>query len=258
MPTAKPQPEEVMRVLNTWGDVIEQLLAGETTPHELAAYLDRSQRTIRRSLETLEENGLVCHRKNAYRLTQLGHQIAWAHCDYQQRIERVTEAAPLLIRLPFTPVLPWEVLDGVEQTIAPPAAPDVPFDDVERSMKGANTIRGIAPHIERQYVEVFGQHVFEFSTEVELILAPETIGSAGTFYPDQWDAALERDHFTVWPVEDVPPFGVILVDAAVVWIGVYPENGGGLVGTLRNDTETAVQWAREFFERYRTQADGTL
>lgn len=242
------QPAEAMRFLNNWDDVIEQLLAGETTAHELDTYLSRSRRSIKRVLKRLDEKGLVNCEKNSYWLTQLGRQIAWAHCDYTQRIETVTDAAPLLTRFPTAPMLPSEMIDGVEQTIAPSAAPDVPFGEIEASMEEASHVRGIAPHVERQYVDVFGHHISELGTKVELILDPDTRESTSTFYPEAWEAALESDNFTLWPVDEVPEFGLIIVDEDVAWIGIYPPAGSGLIGTLRNDTEAAVEWAIEMFE----------
>lgn len=125
---------------------------------------------------------------------------------------------------------------------------------VETSMERADRVRGIAPEARQRYVEVFADHIFRQRTDVGLILEQETIANLDEYYTAQWRGALEHPNCTIWQAETVPPFGLIIVDQSDVWIGVY-QDGGGLIGTLHNDSRPAVEWAQGLYERYREDAE---
>lgn len=248
------EPADIMRFLDNWGDIIEQLLAGETSVQELGLYLDRPPRTIRRALATLADHGLVVREHNAFRLTQFGRHVAWTFCGYRQQLRDVTDAAELLACLSFEAPIGCELMDGVAVERYPETVPDVAFDEVEISMEGADRVCGIAPEARQRYVEVFAGHVFRQRTDVELILDQETITNLDEYYTSQWRGALNHPNCTIWQTDTVPAFGLIIVDQSDVWVGVY-QDGGGLIGTLHNDSMAAVEWALALYERYRENAE---
>jgi predicted transcriptional regulator len=249
------QPGDILASLNRRGEVIEQLLAGETTQRELVTYLDLSRRTVGRALDTLIEEGFVRRVDgNTYRLTLFGRQIAQSHCEHMRRITRLARAASLLDRLPDVTMIDARLMDGVEIEHAPACDPDILFDAIERSIEDADSVRGIAPYSRRRYVEVFGAHVF-METEVELILERERIAQIVGNYQETWREAITQENLTVRSTETEPDYGLIIVDDELVWLGVYPENGGGLVGLLKNNSLEAVEWAIEVFASYRADAN---
>ncbi|WP_248908186.1 helix-turn-helix transcriptional regulator [Halocatena marina] len=257
MPTTEADADEVLRLLHKYGDVITQLLSDELTVHELALLLDPSQRTIRRVLETFDEQGLVVQEKNAYRLTQYGRQVAWLQCQHNRRISEVIDASEVLANLPGDAAIGCEMMRGVEAKTYPSSMRDVAFDPVEDSMESADRIRGISPEVRDRYVQLFTRHIFNYETEVELILEMEMIQGLNNFYSTELREAISAHNCSIWPAETVPAYGLIIVDEAEVWIGVY-RNGGELMGTLYNDSSQAVAWAIDLFDSYREQADRVL
>lgn len=256
MPTVDIDTDEIRDLLRRQGDVIVQLIGGRKTVQELAAILEPSQRTIRRALETYASNGLVSQEINTYQLTHLGKQIATARCQYTRRETAVLDAADVLSHVPREASIGYDMLDGVESSSYPESMPDVAFNPIEESMKGADRVRGISPEARDRYVQVFSEHIIR-GTEIELILENATIENLDTFYGAEWRDAISKPNCSVYPAETVPEFGVIIVNQSEVWIGVY-RDGGEMMGTLYNDSGRAVAWAIDLFKDLRCRSDEAL
>lgn len=247
--------EELLELLRKWGDVIEQLLTGESSQQELNAYLDLSRRTIGRALSEFEEMGVVTHEKNNYWLTHYGRQVAWARCEYTSRIEAVEEAAPLLKRLPGNIPLGCEILDDAEIVVEPEAAPESAWVPVDRAVAEGDEVKGIAPKVTRSYIDTFYGEIVEENTAVELILPQSVFTAIVANYDREWQAAITTENCWFGAFNGVPPFGMLIIDDSEVWIGVYRDSGSALAGTLHNDSEAAVEWALDLYERCRRKSE---
>lgn len=257
-----PTPTEIRESLSEWGNLIEQLLAGEATVQELSTYFDPSPRTIRRALERLVDEGLVTRNETApttYQLTHFGRQIAWEYCDHQQRIETLAEADDLLSRLPEGAPLGREIMTDAEIVIEPPEVPESAWQPVDRAVDRADQVRGIAPKVTASYIDTFYEQIVEQETEVELLLPRDVYASIIQNYEREWRSAIVAENAWFGSVEEVPPFGMLIIDGIDVWVGVYhEERGSALEGTLRNDSPIAVAWAVDLFQDYRANATNVL
>lgn len=254
MPVSEIQPSDIKQLLDKRSVIIEQLLAGETTPHELDVHLELSRRTINRSLDDLIDIGLVAHEQNAYRLTHFGRTVAQMHCEYLRHIGTVADAAPLLERLPAGSEVGSEMIAGVEVAIEPELAPEAAWVPVDRAVDAANSVRGFAPRVTRSYVATFYEQVVEEDTAVELVLPEDVLSAIVANYDHEWRSAITADDCWFGSVASVPPFGLIIIDESEVWVGVYRDGGSALAGTLRNESSRAVAWAVDLYNRYRSDA----
>lgn len=250
--------EQITQAVNKWGDVLGQLLVGEMSPQELDAALDSSGRTIRRALEEFETAGLIHREEATVSLTQFGRLVALAHSNYRDYLQSITEAADLLSHLSGSPPIGCPMMEGARTEMYSESVPDTAFESIARSMRDADRIRGFSPVARDHYVGAFSEHIFTYETEVELILEHETVEGLDEHYPDVWHQALSKSNCRIWPVEEVPEYGLIIIDNAEVWLGVYRQGGIGLMGAVHNDTPGAASWATNLWERYRSQAGNPL
>jgi predicted transcriptional regulator len=247
--------EDVARLLTNREDIVAQLLDGPATVRDLDTALDRSRRSIAQVLDSFAEYRIVRKCSGLYQLTVPGEYLAEAYADYTHVVDSVENHAELLARVPVDAELDARMIDGADITGDTVADPDTLFDPIEASMDDANRIRGMSPVLRRRYVDVFSDHIFGQETAVELLFDQNTVASIGNFYPEEWRVALGRENFTAWQSDEIPPFGVIIVDDALVWVGMYREPGqGDMVGTLYNTSDTAIKWASDLFERYQDRA----
>lgn len=259
MAATDTQPGEIRELLDERWAIIEQLLAGEATTHELTAYLEPSRRTIKRGLDDLVDYGLVAREKNAHRLTHFGRMGAKMQCNYMRQMGTTLKAAPLLERLPPGTEIGCEMMDSVEVAIEPELAPEAAWEPVHRAVDSADRVRGFAPKVSRSYVSTFYEQVVEENTGVELVLPEDVLAAIVANYDHEWRSAITADNCWFGSAEsDVPPFGLIIIDQSEVWVGVYRDSGNALAGTLRNDTGSAVGWAVELFNRYREDATDVI
>lgn len=245
--------EEILRLLQNRGDVLEGLLADEMPIQVIDAWIGRSDRTTRRIVRDFEDHGLVVRDENVVTLTQFGRQLALAHHQYMDHVRTAKQSKELLVKLPGEAQIGCELMGGARTETYPDS--DAAFDTVALSMRGADRIRGVAPTARGRYVDVFSEHIFDHRTEIELILGHDSIESLDEHYTGAWRDALDEPNCEIWPAESVPEYGLIIIDDAEVYLGVYD---GELMGTIHNDSSAAVEWAVDIFDEQREQAGDAL
>lgn len=249
------QTHKLITTLNNRSAIIERIRTGPKTKHDLYTALDTSRRSIDRAIDALLDVGVIWNGASGYKLTLFGRFAADIHGPYHEQIQSLVNAAAVLEHLPYDAPLDCRFMDDVSVTVSPEAAPQAAFGPVAASINRGERVQGIAPVVMPQYVDVFYGEIVEHGTEVELILPTDVIAAIVGHYSEEWQSAIMAANCTIWSVETVPTFGVIVVDEEIVWIGAYQDSGGGLAGTLRNDSQEAVEWAVEFFDQWREKAE---
>lgn len=235
------------------------LLQDEGKRHgELNEILDESPRNISRRLSELEAEALVtkCENGGEWHPTLTGELTFNLAQEHERVYEGIAKARSLIGRLPPDSDIDYRILDGADVDIGPEEAPQAPFVPIQEAVEEADHVVGFAPIVMPWYVDVFHEQITEHDMRVELVLGSSTLAATVANHSREWQEALNAANCQFWSreQEDMPAFGLVIVDQEEVWLGVYRGPGGALAGTLRNDSRPAVEWAMECFRRHKNPA----
>lgn len=212
----------------------------------------RSRHSVSRALDRLEEMGLTTETGGSWELTLTGesaYEITQLHVDAWSTL---ANSAELLAQLPNDAPIGCEMMNGMDVAAGVDAAPQAAFGPIEESIRSADHIQGYSPIVVDRYVDVVYDEVVNHGTHAELVLPKEVIFATVEEYPQEWQDALAAANYAIWRMDQTPDFGLLIVDQAEVWVGIYRD--GTLTGTLKNDTQDAVEWALERFKCCRSDA----
>lgn len=213
-----------------------------------------SSSTLRRTLRDFENRRWIERDGYQYEATQLGQLVATAMTDVLERFETEHELRDI-----------WEWLPGngydfklsmcADATIAVADADD-PYRPVTRFIdlvERSETFRfvGFDIAILEPCKEQFTRAIVD-GMEAEIINPPRVVRYVRSSYPDLFAEALDSGNLTVRLHDDLPSFGVCLVDDRVAISGYDPDSVTvrALVDT---DGEAAREWAEDIYARYRRQ-----
>jgi predicted transcriptional regulator len=100
--------------------------------------------------------------------------------------------------------------------------------------------------------EAFRQAVRE-GTETERIDSPSVARHMCETYPERCAALQERDNLTILVHDDLPPYGLTLVDDRVAVSGYDPERGS-VTAVVDTDAPAARAWGESVYASYRADA----
>jgi predicted transcriptional regulator len=239
---------ELLSLLAHRGDLIRCINDGIQDKRELAGELDVSRSTINRGLRELEEHGVVRDHSKRYELTLYG-QFA---LQLYRHTERLTDARLLFPNLPCE--TPFEILPGANVTVAERQAPRRPVKTVGELIESATRVHGVFVAILPTHAESISKRIRNDVLSADFVIGDKTLNHLLTKQADTLQTALQADSCTVWQSNADFSFNLVVADEAAMSLGVYDDRGR-LLGTLVNDTETAVAWALDTFQKYRATAE---
>lgn len=231
---------------------LEQLLDGPLDRRDLQDALDVSRSTSYKAVRELEEAGLVERTAGDYALTLKGRLLAAEHRRYLTVVESICRPESLLDLLPSDTEFDAAVLVGSDVRIADRHAPGMLVREIERIVTDATALKGTAPVVIPEYVELFREGIIERGLTADLVFAAPVLEHLFEVYREPFLAAFEGD-LDVRRTEEELPFGLILVEepSPTVAVVVYGPSGE-LAGLVENDSEATLSWARDRWTRYVT------
>lgn len=249
------QTEELARTVWDNGRLLTMLREESRRQVSLAKRLDRSRRSVTRTLNNLEESHLVEQRDEEWGLTIAGTAAVDLFELHSETWSTLSDAGDLLSSLPNDADIGCRMMDGMDVVEGLDAAPQAAFRVVEASIRTANHVQAISPIVVDRYVDVINDKILQ-GMETELVLPVEVIHATVDLYSREWQDSLAAMNCSIWSMEDYPDFGLAIVDQEEVFVGIYRD--GSLAGTLRNDTEASVEWATEIFDCCRDDATSVI
>jgi predicted transcriptional regulator len=252
MPTDDVDSELLLEPLKRV-QALERLLEGPATRGELQDELDVSRATLHRVATFLEDEEMAEEADDGLSLTTVGHEVANAAVEYEERVGTARQLAPLLneFDLEALPVpLDPEVLSDADVVRPKPGQPGRPAQQVVDAVDGAERIRGLAPVVIPIYVEAYHREILD-GTEVELVFAPDVIEGLEETYIDKFGEALETGRLDVSVTEEVP-LGLYITPEKVGIAGYDADDVLQIV--VESRSEAVREWAEAVFEAYRVEA----
>lgn len=248
-------PADVLEELARRSDLLRALASGPRSKRDLVASLSRSRSTVDRAVRELESYGFV-ERDDGVALTLRGRLVLDAFDDFANTVDAVADADTLLDPLPAGATLDPILLRDATVVGPDPVSPQRPFTAYQNLVYDAVEIRGFAPAVLQDNVDVFRDRIVEQGLSADLTVSPDALDELVTTHADPMDEALASGNLTLRRATTTLEYGLMLVEQAertVVCALFYDERG--LVGSLHNDSPDAVRWAEGVYERLRNDAE---
>lgn len=222
---------------------------------ELCEVTGVSSSTMRRTVAAFEDRNWV--RKDGYRYaaTRLGDVIAAEMESLLERVETERTMRAVWHRLPDAiREFPIETWDGLTVTTAEPDSPYRPVKRFESLLERTTAVRILRPEVAlMEFCLDAVVALLDDGVEITVIDRPECHAYFFSTYPERSAAMVRRDNFTVLEHDDLPAYGVGLLDDRVT-ISCY-ESGSGTVRALIDADDPAVrEWGRSAYDRHAVDA----
>ena len=210
-----------------------------------------SSSTIRRTLREFEDRGWIQRDEYRYQTTPLGAFIASAMADLIDRFETERQLRDVWQWLPgeangFT----IEMCTGAAVTRADADDPYGPVNRFMSLVREAEEFRfaGIDVALLEPCKEELCQQIVD-GMEAEIIEPPRVAQYIRTTCPELFAEALDSGNLTVRLHDDLPPYGVGLIDDRIAICG-YDADSASVRVLVDNDASDLHEWAESEFRTY--------
>lgn len=222
---------------------------------ELCELTGVSSSTMRRTLDEFDARLWIRKDGRRYVATPLGEAIA---SGMENLIERVETERTLRYVWHWLPDaigdLPFETLSELIVTVAEPDAPYRPVARFESLLRETTTVRILRPEVALMdpCFDVLHRLIDE-GVEMTLIDRPACHAYFQSTYPDRSSEMMKQDNFTVLAHDDLPRYGLGLLDERVT-ISCYEQGSGTVHALIDTDAPAVREWATSVYETYRAGA----
>jgi predicted transcriptional regulator len=213
-----------------------------------------SQSTIGRTLRDFEDREWIHRDGRYYEETQLGSFVVAGMQELIDRLDTEQTFRDIWRWLPteasgFT----LEMWADAVVTTAESADPYRPVNQFLSLLQDTDRFRfiGFTLALLEPCMEDLCQRITE-GMEAEIIDPPSVVEYIRTTYPDQSAEALESGNLTVRVHDDLPSYGVGIVDDRVAVSGYDPDSGTVQV-LIETDAPEAREWAESIYRSYRRE-----
>ncbi|QZX98494.1 helix-turn-helix transcriptional regulator [Halobaculum rubrum] len=248
---------EVASVLAKRRDVLAALCDGPVQKRRLVDELGVPRTTLDRGVRELVDAGLAERADGGVRATAVGARALSERDRYRTRLDGLKRGGPLFEALPDDTELDARFLAEASVSRPDPALPDGVVERLFESVRAADAVYGVAPAALSGHLDTFDAEATAGGAVPEMVVTPAVLEHLIEQRREQFAAELRAGtvEFFCAPVEIA--FGVWVAahddrddEAGVV---VYTDTGVG--GVAVNDDPGAVDWARERFDRARSDAE---
>lgn len=222
---------------------------------ELCESTGVSSSTMRRTLDEFGDRIWV--RKDGYRYeaTRLGVAIATGMQELLRRVETERTLRSVWHWLPVAiSELPFETWSEMTVTVADPDAPYRPVGRFKALLEESTTVRFLRPEVALMDLCFDLLHrLLEEGVDVTVIDRPECHTYFLSTYPDRSSEMLRQDDFTVLEHDDLPPYGVCLLEDCVI-ISCYEPESGTVRALIDTEAPAVREWAASVYEDHRDEA----
>lgn len=233
---------------------LRTLRADPMTRAELVTALDVSRTTIHRTVQSLDERGLLVQDDGKLALSVLGATVADEVATYRRRINAADHLHPFLDTIDELPAgLDVGLFADALVTEMSPTNPYAPVGRFMTLLRDSGSLSGFdTTTVAPVFVEEIRNQILG-GMETEVIYLQAIVDDITSTYPDATVAAMDSGQLTLWTHEELP-FGLAIFDDRL-GLGGYDPDSGLLRAFVDTDDPDARRWGLDLFERYRETAD---
>lgn len=222
---------------------------------DLLEMTEASASTIGRTLREFEERRWIEKDGHQFEATQLGGFVAAGMRELIERMETEQQLRDVWQWLPtqasgFT----IEMASDAVVTVAGADDPYGPVRRFESLFRDTTTLRFLRPEVALMDLcfDILYRRV-EDGVDMTLIDRPECHTYFLSTYPNRSSKMVQRDNFTILEHDDLPPYGIGLLDDCVT-ISCYEQGSGTVHAIIDTDAPAVREWAESTYESYRREA----
>jgi len=221
---------------------------------ELIESLDIPRSTLDDIVRDLEHADLVEYHDGKWQLTLLGRYTLNHHTRYKEGLESLTNATPVIKELPRDTPVERRFLRDAEVHVATTPVPDEVMQVFLDAVGSATHVRGVTPLAMVGYIDSFYRAATTGSdAQLEAVLPLETFERLQTLHPDSTEKAMDDDDITLYHADIPVTFSLWIADDDHAGLIVYADQG--VQGILINDTDDALNWATDQYDRIQKDAE---
>jgi len=235
--------------------VLAALSDDPRTRRDLEDLTDVSRTTVGRTLRAMERRCWVERTGDCYRATPLGQFVHAAAAAFVDRLETARKLRTVWDLLPLAELgVDLEIWAGANVTVAEADAPYAPVNRFVSLLEESERMRFVGSDIglleacmgdmRRLVVGGMGADVVDPPAHARYVLDA---------YPEFCEALFASGNLALHAHEDVPGYGLGVLDDRVVVCGYHPEEGTARV-LVDTDDPDVREWAEETFATYRREA----
>jgi predicted transcriptional regulator len=237
--------EDLVITMTRRGDVMSELAEGRKRKREIASSISISRSTVHRSLQQLQELGLVDETGDGYALTGYGRTAFEAHQDFLAQASRFQESRELLQAIPREYAFPSQVFEDVDVVQPEPFALNRPVNSLEEVLDAARGITWLAPIITVRLLDVLEKRVTGRALGGRVILTEEVVGKLHGERPGTLASLCDAEEVPLEQTGSPVPFGLLLVEDEEPTLCVVVHDDAAVRGLLRTEREEAIDWSRD-------------
>lgn len=228
---------------------------GPRSRSKLQAETGMSSSTISRTIRAFEDKNWIERNGHSYETTPLGSFVATSVQELLERIETEQKLRGVWDCLPTGVCdLGLQTLSDAVVTVATTAEPYGPLNRFTSLLDGTDEFRFLGTD-----VALFEPCRDDLRDRIlggmraEIIDPPSMADYICSTYPDYCDELFESGNLTVMIHDDLPEYGLVLLDDRVGICGYDSASGAARV-MIDTDAPAALAWAESTYEHHRREA----
>lgn len=252
-----PSPEELASVLLKRFECLRAIVEQPQDKRELTETLDMPRSTLDAVVHELDRVGFVEYVDGLWRLTYVGRAAYHIQECYLEQLLSLGDASPMLDVLHADSEVSWEFIDGADIHETHPGVPDAVVTRFLDYVDAARDVRHATP---RLYIG-HGERLYRSGTSgndstFEIIAPMEVYEWIHTRYPTATSEALDHSRVSALHAPVPVSFGLTIFDDERAGVTIFSERG--IAGLVVNDTDDALAWAVDQYDRMKRAAEPVL
>lgn len=254
------EPLEIVSVLSDSPHRISILQYVDDDPvsvGEVSSSLDIPRATAKHNLTRLEEASLVESVGSGYTITAFGRSV---RTHLTTCLDAIAVSRSLQPFLEVAPASAFEgdptMFEGSEVTTISPSNPHAPVERLLSIVEEASYLRVVTPVLLPQLIDAFHDGLVERDLHLDLVAPADAFELLRSEHPTAYAEAIESERLIAGVYPDAVPFGLYLLEDAVVLVGHDEENI--LRCIVENDSTAAVDWASDLFREYEKEVESRV
>lgn len=252
-----PAPKDIATVLLKRYECLHALVNQPQTKPKLVDTLDMPRSTLDDIVRELERADLVEYRDGDWHPTHSGRLACRAHRDYLDQLNSLGDVSAVLDSMDTDEEVSWAFIDGADTYEAHSSIQYAVMMTLLDFVEVATDVRVVTPNVVAGYADQFYESgISGRNAAFEMIIPPEVHAWFHSTHPSVATDVLNDPDVDVLRASIPFSYGLSIFDDERAGVTIFTEKG--IAGLLVNDTNNALAWAEEQYERVKQNADPIL
>lgn len=246
-------PTDVLSTLIQRESVLYAVDVNGCDKRELTDALPVSRSTVDRAIRELESVGLVTQSSSGYRRTLLGELLLSEYYQFKSQTTELLSAADVFADLPPETAVEPAMMNDATIITATQSTPHEPISALCSMLRKATDVRLLCPAVFPQLIDTFATAT-SGETDVQILLTEPVATELVSSFTDTLEA-LQAAGADLQLIESPPPHALVVANRPMgTTAGFLVVDDGGGRALVRNSGTGAVEWVRNRFEEWESEA----